>query len=271
VAAAPAVREHASFPLMPFSNRIGAGRFSFAGTHYELPRDTHDPRHALHGNALYAAWGVQRTGPAAARLMLDYCPGQGDVPFFPFAYRATQHYRLLPDALCIGMRLRNTDARPFPAGFGHHLYFPRHNGAVLRFLAAGHWRNGPDGLPAAASTALREGFAAGEVIGTRALDNCFFGWDGLAEIAYPQMGYALRLTATPALRHAVLFVPQAQNAFAFEPVSHATDAVNRPHTGGMRILTPGETMTATIRLRFCKSSARERPVPRPQQQHTHSD
>ena len=120
---------------------------------------------------------------------------------------------------------------------------------LLRFDAAGYWTNGPDGLPLARSEDLRAGFATGEAVGARALDHCFYGWDGAAEIAYPAAGYGLRLHASTALRHAVLFTPEGRDFFAFEPVSHSNDAINRVAPGAlgaMRRLAPGEEMTAHI-------------------------
>lgn len=253
---AQTVRDYASYPLIPFSNRIGAGRFSFGGEDFQLPRDERDPRHALHGNALYAAWEVMEERPSQARLRLRYVPGAPDVPWFPFAYEAEQSYRLSPEGLEIGLSLRNTGARVCPAGFGHHLYFPRHEGAVLRFNAAGYWTNGPDGLPRARAEDLRAAFAAGEAVGARVLDHCFYGWDGAAEIAYPAAGYGLRLHASAALRHAVLFTPEGRDFFAFEPVSHSNDAINRVAISGggaMRCLAPGEEMTARIAARLLQA------------------
>jgi aldose 1-epimerase len=244
---AASVRDLASFPLIPFSNRIAAGQFNFAGATHTLPRDPRDTRHAMHGNALYAAWQVAEATHHAARLTLHYQPGEAHTPYFPFAYEAAQTYCLNETELHIGLTLRNADTRPFPAGLGHHLYFPRHSGAVLRFNAGGYWRNGPDGLPATTATDLCDAYARGAPIGAHVVDNDFFSWDGQAEITYPAENLTLRLTATPPLRHAVLFAPAAQNFFAFEPVSHSPDAINRAPTE-MRVLAPNETMHAQIVL-----------------------
>ena len=244
---AASVRDLASFPLIPFSNRIAQGRFRFAGESHTLPRDARDTRHAMHGNALYAAWQVAEATEHAARLTLHYQPGEAHTPYFPFAYAAAQTYSLTETELRIGLALRNAGTRPFPAGFGHHLYFPRHSGAMLRFNAGGYWRNGPDGLPAAMATDLYDTYARGARIGTHAVDNCFYGWNGTAEITYPGEHLTLRLTATPPLRHAVLFVPEGTDFFAFEPVSHSTDAINRA-PAEMRVLAPNETMHAQIVL-----------------------
>jgi len=240
----PDVRDHASFPLIPFSNRIAHGRFSFGGQDFTLPRDPRDPRHALHGNALYAAWEVGAATTSEALLRLVYRSG---TPFFPFAYTAWQRYRLTAAGLTIGLAVRNDDARPFPSGLGHHLYFPRAADTRLRFQAAGHWRTGPDGLPTTRSTAHQAEFAAGAALAGLAFDNAFFGWHRQADITYPAGRYALHLRASPALAHAVLFTPPARAFFAFEPVSHAVDAINRQ---AMRVLGPGEALTAVIRCQW---------------------
>ena len=249
------VREYASFPLIPFSNRIGRGIFGFAGARFALPRDARDTRHAMHGNALYAVWDLVEQSPAQARLRLCYRPGMDGVPWFPFAYEAMQIYTLTSAGLTIELSIRNDDERPFPAGLGHHLYFPRHNGAMLQFEARGYWTNGPDGLPEAAENA-GELFAAGASVGACQFDNCFFGWHGTAKITYPRLGDTLYLSAGPGLNHVVLFVPSGQDFFAFEPVSHSNDAINRIPPGAhgaMQVLAPGEVKSTWIGIEYTQS------------------
>ena len=48
--------EAAAFPLVPFSNRIRTGRFSFAGRDIALPLNRPPERHAIHGHGWQAAW-----------------------------------------------------------------------------------------------------------------------------------------------------------------------------------------------------------------------
>ncbi|WP_297443138.1 aldose 1-epimerase [Acidocella sp.] len=243
------VRDHASFPLIPFSNRIARGQFRFGGEAFTLPRDPRDPRHALHGNALYARWQVARAGPASALLSLTYRPDLPQTPFFPFAYTAWQRYTLSPTGLSIGLCLRNDDKRPFPAGLGHHLYFPRTLSTRLRFWAAGHWETGTDGLPSRRSTTWRDEFAQGAALAGARFDNGFYGWARQVEITEAAAGYGLRLRASAALAHAVLYVPETHAYFAFEPVSHGIDAINRE---GMRVLAPGACLRGGI---ICTISA----------------
>src|SRR5690606_15890659 len=83
------------------------------------------------------------------------------------------------------------------------------------------------------------------------LDNCFSGWDGKARIRWPQQDIELLISASEELDHLVVFTPSADKGFfALEPVSHANNALGMPGplANGMRVLGPGETMTASCSL-----------------------
>src|ERR687897_805150 len=57
VAGRPAVR-CCHFPLIPFSNRIENGRFSFNGSPMRLAQNLPGSPHAMHGHGWQAAWEV---------------------------------------------------------------------------------------------------------------------------------------------------------------------------------------------------------------------
>jgi aldose 1-epimerase len=250
------VRELASYPLIPFSNRIAQGQFNFDGTPYTLARDKRETRHALHGNALYAAWRIAESAAARATLRLASTPERQDMPFFPFPYEAEQIYEVTETSLRITLRLTNHGTKRFPAGFGHHLYFPRHPESLVQFQAGKMWENGQDGLPSTATAAWRAALAQGRMLDETSFDNCFEGWAGEARLSYPSQGYSLRITASPAFGHAVFFTPPGKPFFAFEPVTHLNDAVNRStqtNSHGLKILEPEETMEGWITLAFTAS------------------
>ena len=48
----------ASFPLVPFSNRIGGGRFRWDGADHRLPPSRLPDRHSIHGVGWRRAWRV---------------------------------------------------------------------------------------------------------------------------------------------------------------------------------------------------------------------
>ena len=49
----------------------------------------------------------------------------------------------------------------------------------------------------------------------------------------------------------VVYVPDGRDFFAIEPVSHSSDAINRPDLARneLAVLRPGETMSGVVRLR----------------------
>ena len=69
-----------SYPLVPFSNRIGQATFSWAGQHHSLlPNNPPEP-HAIHGVGWQHTWTVlqaeaQRAHPAAALAAVSSCRG----------------------------------------------------------------------------------------------------------------------------------------------------------------------------------------------------
>ena len=75
----------ASFPLVPLSNRIRDGRYSFGGRTYETPLNFPPEKHAIHGHGWQAAWSVaERTGSA---IELAFAHDGDD---WPSAYEARQ-------------------------------------------------------------------------------------------------------------------------------------------------------------------------------------
>lgn len=171
-----------------------------------------------------------------------------DIPYFPFAYDAEQEFLLHENGLTVRLQLQNHDSRRFPAGMGHHFYFPRHAGTTLQFNADAYWESDENCLPAKAYNALKTLFANGEKIDHRLMDNCFEGWDGLAMITESQAGHRLKIHATQDFGHAVLYVPPNKDFFAFEPVTHLNNAVNMQGSHGLKYLEPNEIWSAQIEL-----------------------
>ncbi len=141
-------RAVAGYPLIPFANRLGFGRFSFGGQAFQLAPNFGDEPHTIHGNAWMHAWTLTRSGPQSASLALDFEPQGGLAAEWPFAYRAEQSFELAANALQVTLRLTNTDTRPAPAGLGLHPYVAREAGSTLRFEADSLWTTDKDGQPA---------------------------------------------------------------------------------------------------------------------------
>ena len=245
----------ACFPLIPYSNRIDRGQFRLDGQVHDLARNFGDQPHSIHGIGWQTPWLVDEAGRAGALLSLTHhanAAGAGAARW-PFSFRATQTFRLSEDALHVTLEIENLDPRPAPAGLGLHPFFPAALRPVLHFAADGVWTNGADGLPAA-QIAMPEPWDhhEGQPVGHVALDNCFAGWRGRADIAWARPGPLLSIEATALFRHLIVFTPPKADFFCVEPVSHMTDALNRLDVAdhGMHILEPGQSLQGEIRFRI---------------------
>jgi aldose 1-epimerase len=240
------------FPLIPFSNRIAWGRFSFGGESFQLDRNFGDHPHTIHGNAWQRAWDVGPRSAAMVELVLHHDPATDTGSHWPYRYTATLRYELQPDSLAVTIGFTNTDARAQPVGLGLHPYQPRTTDTAIAFQAGSVWHTGANSLPDARLPV--EGhwsFDPGHVIAGPALDNCYAAWTGRATITRPEHGIHLVIAGDDIFRHAVVYTPDGKPYFAVEPASNMTDAVNRMDTvpdHGLRVLQPGDTLQRQVRF-----------------------
>ncbi len=243
-------RAVAAYPLIPFANRVGGGRFSFAGQAYQLARNFGDDSNTIHGNAWMHAWTVASSDATRAHLTLDFAPAADLAAQWPFAYSAEQTFELSADGLHIKMSVRNTDTRAFPAGIGLHPYVARAPDTSLRFEADTFWTTGPNGLPLAREAvhgALE--FDTGRMLGNTEIDTCYAGWGGEAVVTQPERGMMLTLSAGPPTDHLQLYTPAGRDFIGLEPVSNMPDALGRMDDvadGGLVVLQPGRVLAAEI-------------------------
>lgn len=259
-------RGGASWPLVPYSNRIRNGCFDWLGGRIELARDELSGPHAIHGDGWRRAWTVLCASADAARIAYRH-PGDR---FWPFAYAAEQHFELTVDGFRLGMSLTNTGTQAMPAGLGHHPYFRRAPDTRLAVRLGDMWLGDEERFPARRVPLPGAfDFADGRKVDTVDLDAAFLDWERPARIEWPDAGLALEISADDLFGRLIVFVPPGQPFFAVEPVSHDTDAVNRsPGTPtGLRVLEPGETLAGEMRFdlrplatsdQAAKSSARAR-------------
>ncbi|HEX6079839.1 MAG TPA: aldose 1-epimerase [Methylomirabilota bacterium] len=238
----------AAFPLVPFSNRIRAGRFVFGGRAVTLPLNRRREPHAIHGHGWQARWRVVDAGASEARLEYRHAPSD-----WPWAYRATQRFALTPTDFTVALALTNESDAPMPAGLGWHPYFPRAARTRLTAEVRGIWLTDRETMPTTLARPEAGADAShGLVVSESRLDNCFVGWSRRALIEWPEREARLAMTAQSPLDYLVIFTPPGRRFFCAEPVSHVTDAVNLAAAGhpdtGLRILQPGETLTSAITL-----------------------
>src|SRR3954467_2346625 len=103
----------ASFPLVPFCNRIRNGRAHFEGRDIRFPPNhpAEDSPHPLHGIGWQRPWHIESAGRSEVQLALRV-PAS---PAWPWAFSAHQRYSLDESALQIEISVTNEDSAAMPA------------------------------------------------------------------------------------------------------------------------------------------------------------
>ncbi len=231
----------ASFPLVPYSNRIDSGRFRFAGESVELAPNFLPEPHTIHGSGWEDAWTVSNRSSDAVTLDLHH-PGDARWPW-PFAAR--QVISVTSDKLVLRLSATNLALTAVPLAFGHHPYFAS-AGAHLQFKAAQIWLSGADQLPIGpAPIGAAFDFSTGAAVAERRVDHCFSGWDGHARIVWTDRPLALEIASN--LPCAVVYIPADADRFCFEPVPHSNNALNRTDAlPPVPLVAPGECFAARL-------------------------
>ncbi len=239
------VRVSASYPLIPYSNRIGWRKLHWAGKEYALPQNFEPEPHTIHGVGWERAWLVEES--SASRAVLSYCHAAD--ASWPFAFDSSQSFALTGDALELQLSITNRADIAAPVGLGWHPYFAKSANTRIQFESQGRWEMDADKLPVQRldNPGLDTDCSRLDV------DHCFDGWNGRLQLSEG----VLRMSVTSDLNCLVVFTTPGRDSIAIEPVSH----VNNPlalaqQTGvtsealGLRVLQPGETFTATMRIQL---------------------
>lgn len=241
----------ASFPLVPFVNRVRGGAFSFRGRRVTLARNMPPDPSPLHGQGWLAPWEVAALGADRAELVYRHAAGE-----WPWDYEARQTFALDESSLAVSLACTNLSDGPMPCGLGQHPYFPCTPETRLDTGVETVWTIDENVLPvervpAAGRYDLRDRRICGQE-----LDHGFGGWSGRAVVSDPGLPFRIAMSS-PDARFFQLYSPASGGLFVAEPVSHANAAMNEPEDRwaelGMQVLEPGETMSLTMRVEVIPS------------------
>lgn len=252
---AAAASATACYPLIPWSNRVAGGLFSFAGVTWELDRNEKD-RNALHGVAMNHPWRVLERTPERLRLGFD---SEGVPPQkWPWRFSSELTYELRGDRLVVDTLLRNEADEPVPAGFGHHPYFVRRMDGdaeeVRVRIPAAEMFELVECIPHDAPVPVepRVDFRELRTLGDVHIDDDLTGLsdDGASLIRYEALDIVHE--ADPLYTQRILFAPPDKDFFALEPATNANDGFNLFDRGiagnGVFTLAPGESASAAWSL-----------------------
>jgi aldose 1-epimerase len=254
----------ACYPLLPFSNRIGKGRFEFEDRTVRLTPNRKGERLPIHGSGWQRAWHVEQASARRVVLSLEETgdaadeapagrsaglqpvgtsadkrgdrsgdksagksPGEPAVKptVKPYSYRALQHIELVDTTLTIRLEIENRGRETLPFGMGLHPFITRERDTLLLAPASRVWLSGRDWLPTrCVPTPVAFRFGVAYPLPHEVVNHAFTDWGGRARILWPEKGLALDIEADT--RDYVLYTPAGEDWFCFEPVDHPINAVN---------------------------------------------
>ena len=240
------VLQSASYPLVPFSNRVRDGRFTFRSREARLSPNLPPQPHPLHGQGWRAAWSVARSDERSAELRFRHEPGE-----WPWTYDSSQRFELDDSGLTVLLSCTNRSGDEMPCGLGLHPYFPSNGETVLDVQTAAVWTIDEEVMPVKLQEPAGRYDLRNRWIDAADLDNGYEGWAGEASITWPDRDLALRFSSRDATRFQVYSPPEG-GLFVAEPVQNANDALSQPEHRwselGLTILQPGETSSLTTRF-----------------------
>jgi aldose 1-epimerase len=236
--ALPSSRRSASYPLVPYSNRIGHRHFRWQGREHTTQANFDDNPHSVHGVGWLRPWRQVSSSPGELVLVYTHVPDG----HWPFAFEARQHFTLTPQQLGVRLVFENTADVDQPVGLGWHPYFPKRAQSRLHIEVAERWESGADELP----TRCVAQRAIDGAVADLDFDNCFGGWRGAAQIR--DEAFSMRLTSSE--HYLVVYTPREKEYFCVEPVSHVSNAIQMddPAAHGLRTVPPGRSTEAWMQL-----------------------
>jgi len=248
----------ASFPLVPWSNRISAGGFEFDGVFYPITPNRAGEPYPIHGDGWLQAWTLQQPQENAVEMTLDSSAFGGN----PYAYQALQRFELFEGGMDQTLTVTHTGIRPLPYGLGQHPFFPRAASTRLTTSVQGVWLSGDDPLPTRHTCELPKGWDPRDGMSANGslIDNAYTGWSGEARVDWPDHHLALTIRVPDVLAGGqnnglyLLYRAPAISAFCFEPVTHPIDAFHLPGLPGLRVLHTGESLTLKVQWRFADTA-----------------
>ena len=236
-------RHSGSYPLAPFSNRVGQATLKWNGTSHPLVQNNGDEPHAIHGVGWQRAWEVLEATGRFALLSYEHKPDAS----WPFAFDTSQAFRLTGHELELTLSITNQSASATPVGLGWHPHFVKRARSRIAFEATGRWEMDAQKLPThrISTHGLDADCALLDV------DHCYDGWSGVVHLR----DEALDIRVSSNLSRLVVFTSDTKDFVAIEPVSHVNNAINlmankvaSAEALGVHVLQPGESVSSEMTI-----------------------
>jgi aldose 1-epimerase len=234
--------------LVPWPNRLRAGKYTFDGTGYQLPLTEPAAGNAIHGLGRWARWAAVEHRRSAVTLGLDIVPQTG----YPFEVRVEVTYALHRErGLTVTATAHNHGVSRAPFGAGFHPYLATGgrplDRTVVQLPAASRLlvddKQIPTGTEPVRGTAYD--LRRGRRLGSLRFDTGFTDLSFRDGRAVARVG-ATQLWLDENWRYAQVFTLDdlgGAPAVAIEPMTCAPDAFNSG--AGLIVLEPGQRWRAS--------------------------
>jgi len=250
--------------LIPFPGRVKGGSYEWDGIRHQLPLTDKDGPNAIHGFVRNTAWVTEALDVAAVTYRLDFTGAEG----YPFPLTIRLRYALDVAGLHAECAVTNAGAADAPAGIGFHPYFTVGSTLVntdmltLPFAAVLEFEQLiPTGRVSSVTEADLD-FRTPRQIGTTRFNHCFStptrDASGRTTVTLQGPLAAVHVWMDESFGHVVIYTGDAladgvrRASIAIEPMTCATDALNHPAWGLLR-LRPGDTHVARWGVRLTTS------------------
>lgn len=209
--------------MLPWVNRISGGGIRADGQFHPLEPNLPNEAFPNHGNGFQSAWTVAAHAKTSISMAL-HSIGPG-----PYVYYASYDLRLDDASLVARLEIRNRSKLRLPYGAGFHPWFERHAGISLQAAADRVWLEDPRYIPTepVSIDAVPDfDFRSGNALPRRWINNSFTGWDGIADIDWPEQGIRLRIRSPGTGCYHVYSPGPEASFFCFETETHIPDAAN---------------------------------------------
>ncbi|WP_162937917.1 aldose 1-epimerase [Kiloniella sp. EL199] len=246
----------ASFPLIPYSNRIKHGKFTFDDQSYQLALNFADHPHSIHGTSWQKLWQIKEQSESQIILELNYISRGKTSGDWPFNFKAVQTFNLTGNDLTQQISVTNTGNDQMPLGLGMHPYFPKRKNTRLKANAPKVWTTDQTCLPQELVECPGHwDLNTNLLVENLECDNQFEPWDGKAQIHWPEDKITVDLSASSNLNRLIVYAPKNENFFCVEPTSHITNALNSSSKGmslqdtGIHVLAPQKAIEGWMKFK----------------------
>ena len=245
-----AATKAASFPLVPFGNRVEGNRFLFEGREYNLESNTDWDAHYLHGDGWISEWELEYAVSDTVIMGFKHEPEKGA----PYSYLARQVFSVEDNTFRLKLEVTNTGDDPLIFGLGHHLFFPKTPGTTLKAAARFFWTEKHDFLADKRTDIPKElDFREPRKIPDNWVNNGFDGWDGHARICWAEYNAGVEIKGSKEFQNYFIFNSDRKfepdfkdDYFCFEPMTHTVNAHLINSFPGLKKLSAGEVLNSEL-------------------------